>query len=130
MPYGRYLHTMIHVADMDKSIDFYTRVMGMTLLRQGSMPAEGRSNAFLGYAPEADAAAVELTAYSGRSSYEKGNGFGHLALEFADVTAACAEIVAAGGTVIKQPLVIPNGKTIAFVVDPDGYEIEMVQPAA
>jgi lactoylglutathione lyase len=130
MPYGRFLHTMIHVADMERSIDFYTRVMGMSLLRQGNMPAEGRSNAFLSYAPEADGAAIELTAYSGRSSYEKGNGFGHLALEFADVTAACADIVGAGGTVTKPPFVIANGKTIAFVVDPDGYEIEMVQPAA
>ena len=129
MPRGRYLHTMIHVADLDHSIEFYTRVMGMSLLRRGEMPAEGRSNAFLGYAPEADAAAIELTAYTGRSNYEKGNAFGHMALEFNDVPAACAEIAAAGGTITKQPFMIPNGKTIAFTVDPDGYEIEMVQPA-
>jgi len=129
MPYGRYLHTMIHVADIEKSIDFYTRIMGMSILRQGSMPAEGRSNAFLGYAPEADAAAIELTAYAGRSAYEKGTAFGHLALEFQDVRSACAEIEAAGGNITRQPFSISNGKTIAFVVDPDGYEIEMVQPA-
>ena len=129
MPHGRYLHTMIHVADLDKSIDFYTRVMGMSLLRQGNVPAEGRSNAFVGYAPEADAAAIELTAYRDRAVFEKGDAFGHLALEFQDVRAACSEIAAAGGNVTKQPFVIPNGKIIAFVTDPDGYEIEMVQPA-
>lgn len=127
--HGRYLHTMIHVGDLERSVDFYTRILGMTLLRRGYMPDEGRSNAFLGYAAESEAAAIELTAYEGRLSYEKGNAFGHLALEFADVPAACAEITAAGGNVSRQPFVIASGKTVAFLEDPDGYEIELVQPA-
>lgn len=126
---ARYLHTMIHVADLDRSIEFYVKVMGMKVLRQGEMISEGRRNAFVGYGPESDTAVIELTAYRNRKSYEHGNAFGHLALEFHDVRAACAEIAAAGGLIKKQPFVIPSGKTIAFAVDPDGYEIELVQQA-
>lgn len=126
---GRYLHTMIHVADLERSLDFYTRVLGMQVLRRGHMPDEGRRNVFVGYGSESETAVIELTSYDGRSSYERGQGFGHLALGFEDVRAACATIAGAGGLVSKQPFVIPSGKTIAFVVDPDGYEIELIQPA-
>lgn len=126
---GRYLHTMIHVADLERSLDFYTRVMGMSVLRSGTMPDEGRRNAFVGYGPEDAAAVLELTSYDGRSAYVPGDAFGHLALGFADVPAACAAIAAEGGTVTKQPFVIASGKTIAFIVDPDGYQIELIQPA-
>lgn len=126
---GRYLHTMIHVADLGRSVDFYTRVMGMRLLRQGRAEAEARSNAFVGYGDETDTAVIELTAYDHRQTYDHGNAFGHLALGFDDVPAACHAIAAAGGTISREPFVIANGKTIAFVTDPDGYEVELVQPA-
>jgi lactoylglutathione lyase len=126
---GRYLHTMIHVADLERSLDFYTRIMGMSVLRSGVMPEEGRRNAFVGYGPESGTAVLELTAYDGRADYAPGDAFGHLALGFDDVPAACAAIVSAGGTVTKPPSVIASGKTIAFVVDPDGYQIELIQPA-
>ncbi len=127
---GRYLHTMIHVADLERSIDFYTRVLGMQLLRRGEMPDEGRSNAFVGYGSEAETAAVELTAYRDRTRYDHGDGFGHLAIEFTDVAAACAAMEAAGAEILQRPFRIPSGKTIAFVADPDGYRIELVQPAS
>lgn len=126
---GRYLHTMVHVADLARSIDFYTRVMGMSVLRSGHAPEEGRRNVFLGYGPEDSAAVIELTAYEGRTRYETGDGFGHFALGFADVRAACVAIEAAGGTITRAPFVIASGKTIAFTVDPDGYAIELIQPA-
>jgi lactoylglutathione lyase len=126
---GRYLHTMIHVADLERSVDFYTRVLGMTVLRRGEAPEEGRRNAFIGYEPEESAAAIELTAYDDGRRHAPGDGFGHLALGFDDVRAACAAIAAAGGNVTRAPFVIASGKTIAFVSDPDGYSIELVQSA-
>jgi lactoylglutathione lyase len=126
---GRYIHTMLHVADLERSVDFYTRVLGMRELRRGRDDAGRRSNVFVGYGREEDGAAIELTAYDDVSSYQKGTAFGHLALGFADVPAACRTIEAAGGQVTRAPFVIASGKTIAFVVDPDGYEIELVQPA-
>lgn len=126
---GRFLHTMLHVGDLDRSVDFYTRVLGMRVLRGGRAEAEGRSNVFLGYGPEEATAVVELTAYDGRMGYAMGEAFGHLALGFADVRAACAAIAAAGGEITREPFVIANGKTIAFIADPDGYAIELIQPA-
>jgi lactoylglutathione lyase len=126
---GRVIHTMLHVADLERSLDFYTRVLGMQELRRGRDPVGGRSNAFVGYGPEEDTAVIELTAYDGRTTYEKGSAFGHLALGFADVREACAAIAARGGRVTRDPVVIASGKTIAFLEDPDGYEIELVQPA-
>lgn len=126
---GRYIHTMLHVGDLARSLDFYTRVLGMTVLRRARMEAEGRSNAFVGYDGEDVSAVIELTAYDGRGVYDKGDGFGHLALGFADVRAACLAIADAGWPISREPFVIASGKTIAFVIDPDGYEIELVQPA-
>jgi lactoylglutathione lyase len=126
---GRYLHTMIHVADLERSIDFYTRIMGMSVLRRGEMPAERRRNAFVGYGAEDETAVLELTAFHDRDHYNAGDAFGHFALGFADVRLACAAIAAAGGNVSTQPYVIASGKTVAFVTDPDGYAIELVQPA-
>ena len=125
---GRFIHTMLHVADLERSIDFYTRVMGMDVLRRGDMPDEGRANAFLGYGAETETAVIELTAYRDRAGYEHGDAFGHLALEFEDVAAACATMESTGATILRQPFRIASGKTIAFVVDPDGYQIELVQP--
>jgi lactoylglutathione lyase len=127
-PRGRYIHTMVHVRDIELSLDFYTRVLGMSVLRRGEMPDEGRRNAFVGYGPEENTAVIELTAYIGRNDYVAGDAFGHLALGFDDVRAACAEISAAGGEVSREPFTIASGKTIAFVRDPDGYDIELVQP--
>jgi lactoylglutathione lyase len=126
---GRYLHTMIHVSDLERSVAFYTRVLGMTVLRRGEMPDEGRRNAFVGYAAEDETAVIELTSWRDRSTYQRGDAFGHMALGFADVRAACQAISAAGGTVTREPFVIASGKTIAFIADPDGYEIELIQPA-
>jgi lactoylglutathione lyase len=126
---GRYLHTMVHVGDLERSVAFYTRVLGMSVLRSGHAPEEGRRNVFLGYGPEDSAAVIELTAYDGRTAYESGDGFGHFALGFSDVRAACAAIEAAGGRITRAPFVIASGKTIAFTVDPDGYAIELIQPA-
>ena len=91
--------------------------------------AAGRSNAFVGYGPEEDTAVIELTAYDHRTVYDKGSAFGHLALGFPDVPAACRTIEARGGRITRDPVVIASGKTIAFLEDPDGYEIELVQPA-
>jgi lactoylglutathione lyase len=90
---------MIHVADLERSIDFYTRITGMSVLRRGEMPAERRRNAFVGYGSEDETAVLELTACYDRDNYNAGDAFGHLALGFADVGAACAAIAAAGGNV-------------------------------
>jgi lactoylglutathione lyase len=126
---GRYIHTMIHVSDLQRSLAFYTKVMGMRVLRQGRAEEEKRSNVFVGYGEEDDTAVIELTAYDTRSQYQLGDGFGHFALGFADVRGACAAIREAGGEIIREPFVIGSGKTIAFTIDPDGYQIELVQPA-
>lgn len=126
---ARFLHTMIHVADIDRSIAFYTEVLGMSVLRRGEMPDEGRRNAFIGFGSEDATAVIELTSLQGRADYVKGDAFGHLALGFDDVTAACSSIAEAGGKVTREPYVIASGKTIAFLEDPDGYAIELIQPA-
>ena len=110
-------------------MDFYTRVMGMTVLRRGEMPEERRRNASVGYGAEDETAVLELTAYQSRETYNAGDAFGHLAVGFADVVAVCAAISAAGGAVSRQPFVIASGRIIAFVTDPDGYAIELIQPA-
>ncbi|WP_367273939.1 VOC family protein [Bosea sp. (in: a-proteobacteria)] len=126
---ARFLHTMLHVADIERSIAFYTDVLGMRVLRRGDMPDEGRRNAFIGYGPEENTTVLELTDYRGRSAYEAGDAFGHIALGMDDVREACRLIAAAGGQVTREPFTIASGKVIAFLADPDGYAIELVQPA-
>jgi len=124
----RILHTMLRVGDLQRSIDFYTRVMGMTLLRTTDRPDQKYSLAFVGYGSNPDHAELELTYNYGVDRYEMGGAFGHIALAVEDAAAACAKIKAAGGTVTREAGPVKGGTTmIAFVQDPDGYKIELIQ---
>jgi len=124
----RVLHTMIRVGDLDRSIKFYTDVLGMKLLRRKDYPDGKFTLAFVGYGPETEHAVVELTYNWGTGKYDLGNGFGHIALEVDDVYAACAEIKKRGGKVTREAGPMKHGSTvIAFVEDPDGYKIELIQ---
>lgn len=123
----RLLHTMLRVAELDKSIDFYTRVLKMKLLRRKEFP-EGRFTlAFLGYGDESENTALELTHNWDTDSYDHGNAYGHIAIEVDDVYKACDEIKAVGGTVTREAGPMKGGTTVlAFVRDPDGYAIELL----
>lgn len=124
----RILHTMIRVGDLQASIDFYTQVLGMRLLRQKDYP-EGRFTlAFLGYASEEEQAAIELTHNWDTSSYDLGDGFGHIAIGVNDIYAVCDAIREKGGIISREPGPMKHGSTvIAFVRDPDGYAIELIE---
>lgn len=124
----RILHTMIRVGDLERSLDFYTRVLGMQLLRKKDYP-EGRFTlAFVGYGPEETHPAIELTWNWDTPSYELGNGFGHIALGVDDIYATCERIRQAGGKIVREPGPMKYGTTvIAFVEDPDGYRIELIE---
>lgn len=123
----RILHTMIRVGNLERSLAFYTDVLGMTLLRRKDYP-EGRFTlAFVGYGPESEQAVLELTHNWDTDSYELGNGYGHIALEVEDVYAACDRIRAKGGVITREPGPMKHGSTVlAFVQDPDGYKIELL----
>jgi lactoylglutathione lyase len=125
----RLLHTMIRVGHLQRSIDFYTNILGMTLLRQKEYP-EGRFTlAFVGYGDEKENTAIELTHNWDTDSYEQGTGFGHLAIEVDDVYLATEQIRSQGGEIIRDAGPMNAGSTIiAFVKDPDGYEIELLGP--
>ena len=124
----RILHTMIRVGDLDRSIAFYTEVLGMRLLRRQDYPDGRFTLAFVGYGDEAKEAVLELTHNWDTPSYELGNGYGHVALAVPDAAAACAEINRRGGRVVREAGPMKHGKTIiAFVEDPDGYKIELIQ---
>ena len=124
----RVLHTMIRVGDLDRSIKFYTDVLGMKLLRRKDYPDGKFTLAFVGYGPETEHAVVELTYNWGTGKYDLGNGFGHIALEVDDAYKACAEIKNRGGKVTREAGPMKHGSTIiAFVEDPDGYKIELIQ---
>jgi lactoylglutathione lyase len=124
----RILHTMLRVGDMQRSIDFYTRVLGMTLLRTTDRPEQQYSLAFVGYGDERGHAVLELTYNYGVTQYELGTAFGHIAIAVPDAYAACERIRAAGGAVTRAPGPVKGGSTvIAFVTDPDGYKIELIQ---
>ncbi len=123
----RILHTMIRTGDLDRSIDFYTKVLGMKLLRRNDYPEGKFTLAFIGYGDESEQAVIELTYNWGVESYDLGNGFGHIAIEVDDVYAACDEIKRLGGKVIREAGSMHGGKTvIAFVADPDDYKIELI----
>lgn len=124
----RILHTMLRVGDLQRSIDFYTRVLGMKLLRTTDRPEQKYTLAFVGYGPESEQAALELTYNYGVDRYDLGNAFGHIAIAVDDAYAACDRIRAAGGQVTREPGPVKGGTTvIAFVTDPDGYKIELIQ---
>ncbi|HGE6080523.1 TPA: lactoylglutathione lyase [Vibrio cholerae] len=124
----RILHTMLRVGDLDKSIEFYTQVMGMSLLRKNENTEYKYTLAFLGYGDESQGAVIELTYNWGVVDYEKGNAYGHIAIGVDDIYATCDTIKAAGGIVTREPGPVKGGTThIAFVKDPDGYMIELIQ---
>lgn len=124
----RILHTMIRVGDLQRSIDFYTDVMGMRLLRQKEYPDGRFTLAFVGYQEESEGAVIELTYNWDTSSYDLGDGFGHIAIEVEDAYAACERIKSKGGKVVREAGPMKHGTTvIAFVEDPDGYKIELIQ---
>ena len=124
----RLLHTMLRVGDMQRSIDFYTKPMGMQLLRTTDRPDQKYSLAFVGYADESQQAVIELTYNYGVSSYDLGSGFGHIAIGVEDIRGTCERVRAAGGLVTREPGPVKGGTTvIAFVQDPDGYKIELIQ---
>lgn len=123
----RILHTMLRVGDLERSIRFYTDVLGMRLLRRADYPAGEFTLAFLGYQDEAEGAVVELTYNWGTDHYERGDGYGHIALEVDDVYAACEQIRGRGGKITREAGPMNAGTTvIAFVEDPDGYAIELI----
>ena len=124
----RLLHTMLRVGNLQRSIDFYTRVMGMQLLRTTERPEQKYSLAFVGYGTNPEHAEIELTYNHGVDSYELGTAYGHIALGVADVHAACERIKAGGGNVTREAGPVKGGSTIiAFVTDPDGYKIELIE---
>lgn len=124
----RLLHTMIRVVDLEKSIAFYTKVLGMRLLRRKDYPEGCFTLAFVGYGDENEQAVIELTHNWDTTSYDHGNGFGHIAVEVDDAAKACAEVKKLGGKVTLEAGKMNHGNTIiAFVVDPDGYHIEFIQ---
>jgi len=124
----RLLHTMLRVGDLDRSIRFYTDVMGMTLLRQSENPSQHYSLAFLGYGPNPEHAELELTYNHGVSSYELGSAYGHIAIAVPDAAAACDRIRAGGGNVTREAGPVKGGTTvIAFITDPDGYKVELIE---
>ncbi|WP_194091348.1 lactoylglutathione lyase [Vibrio hibernica] len=128
MSNGRVLHTMVRVGDLDKSIEFYTNVLGMDLLRKSENAEYKYTLAFVGYGDESQGAVIELTYNWDTSEYDLGTGYGHIALGFDDIYTTCDAIKAAGGLVTREPGPVKGGTThIAFVKDPDGYMIELIQ---
>lgn len=124
----RILHTMLRVGDLQRSIDFYTRALGMTLLRQRDNPEYKYTLAFVGYGTNPDHAELELTYNWGVDSYELGTAYGHIAIAVPDVAAACETARANGGNVTREPGPVKGGTTvIAFITDPDGYKVELIE---
>ena len=123
----RLLHTMLRVGDLDRSIDFYTSVLGMQLLRRKDYPDGRFTLAFVGYGNEADNTVIELTFNWDTATYDRGNGFGHLAIEVDDVYTDVEELRQRGGKVIREARPMKAGTTVlAFIEDPDGYQIELL----
>ena len=124
----RLLHTMLRVGNLERSLAFYTEVLGMRLLRKKNYPGGKFTLAFVGYADEPETAVIELTHNWETSSYDLGNGFGHIAIGANDIYEVCRNIKVAGGKVTREPGPMKHGSTIiAFVEDPDGYQIELIQ---
>ena len=126
----RVLHTMLRVGNLQRSIDFYTKALGMHLLRTTDRPEQKYTLAFVGYGDEREHAVLELTYNYGVDHYDLGAGFGHVAIGVPDVAAACQHVRNAGGAVTREPGPVKGGTTvIAFVQDPDGYKIELIEAA-
>jgi lactoylglutathione lyase len=125
----RMLHTMIRVFDLDRSLDFYTRVLGMSLLRKKDYPDGKFTLAFVGYGPEDETAVIELTYnWDQKEPYQTGTGYGHMAVGVTDIYATCDALKAAGAKITRPPGPMKHGTTvIAFVEDPDGYKIELIE---
>ncbi|MCW5623624.1 MAG: lactoylglutathione lyase [Burkholderiales bacterium] len=124
----RILHTMLRVGDLDRSIEFYTKVLGMKVLRRNDYPEGKFTLAFVGYGDESQEAVLELTHNWDTKSYELGNAYGHVALEVDDAYKTCDEVKKRGGKVTREAGPMKHGTTvIAFVEDPDGYKIEFIQ---
>ena len=124
----RFLHTMLRVGNLERSIEFYTQVLGMKLLRRSENPEYKYSLAFVGYGSNPDHAELELTYNHGVVKYEMGTAYGHIALGVPDAYAACNKIKAAGGQVTREAGPVKGGTTvIAFVTDPDGYKVELIE---
>jgi lactoylglutathione lyase len=124
----RILHTMLRVGDLQRSIDFYTKVLGMKLLRTTDRPEKKYTLAFVGYGTNPDHAELELTYNYGVEKYDLGTAYGHIALQVEDAYKACDAVKAQGGTVTREAGPVKGGSTvIAFVQDPDGYKIEFIQ---
>ena len=127
----RILHTMLRVGDLQRSVRFYTEVLGMRLLRTTDRPGQKYSLAFVGYDSEDRASVLELTYNYGVERYEPGNAFGHIAIGVPDVAAACEAVRRYGGKVTREPGPVKGGTSvIAFVEDPDGYKIEFIESRA
>ena len=124
----RILHTMLRVGNLDRSINFYTSVLGMQVLRRHDYPEGKFTLAFVGYGAEKDHTVIELTHNWDTESYDKGNGYGHIAIEVEDAYAACEQVKQAGGKVLREAGPMMHGTTvIAFIEDPDGYKVEFIQ---
>ena len=124
----RLLHTMLRVGDLERSIAFYTEILGMRLLRRKDYPGGRFTLAFVGYGDESDSTVLELTHNWDTSSYDIGSGYGHIALGVDDIVGVCNQIRAKGGNVVREPGPMKNGTTvIAFVEDPDGYKVELIE---
>ena len=124
----RLLHTMLRVGNLQRSIDFYTRVLGMSLLRTTDRPEQKYSLAFVGYGANPGHAEIELTYNYGVDHYDMGTAYGHIALGVTDIYATCETIRANGGNITREPGPVKGGSTlIAFITDPDGYKIELIQ---
>ncbi|RKO80414.1 lactoylglutathione lyase [Pectobacterium parmentieri] len=126
----RLLHTMLRVGDLQRSIDFYTQILGMRVLRTSENTGYKYTLAFVGYTEESEGAVIELTYNWGVDSYDLGNAYGHIALGVDDVAATCERIRKAGGNVTREAGPVKGGTTvIAFIEDPDGYKIELIENA-
>jgi lactoylglutathione lyase len=124
----RLLHTMLRVGNLQRAIDFYTQAMGMQLLRTTDRPDQKYSLAFVGYGNNPEHAEIELTYNYGVDSYELGSAYGHIALGVSDIYATCESIRTKGGNITREPGPVKGGNTvIAFVTDPDGYKIELIE---
>ena len=127
----RILHTMLRVGDMQRSVKFYTELLGMKLLRTTDRPEQKYSLAFVGYDTEERSAVIELTYNYGVDKYELGGAYGHVAIQFPDIRAVCDKVRAGGGKVTREPGPVKGGTSvIAFVEDPDGYKIEFIESRA